>query len=83
MAPASGVCFTVENDMHLPGPEHVEVLVMHLSDLLFQDLIAGFPCRGWASASGVVGARSDLQSCLLQDPADRLDSELFLVLVDV
>lgn len=45
---ASGVCSTVEDDVHLPGPEHVEVRVMHLGDLLLQYLIALFPHGAWA-----------------------------------
>ncbi|WP_246958433.1 hypothetical protein, partial [Brachybacterium sp. Marseille-Q7125] len=83
MTSASGVCFAIENDVHLPGPERVEVLVMHFGDLLFQDLVALFTRGGGTVLAGVVGARSDLEPCFSQGLADRLDSELFLVLIDV
>lgn len=80
-APES-VVLAVEHDVHLPGTEDTEVVVVDLSDLLLEGLVAACPGGGLTLLAGVVGARSDLGACLAQGLADRLDSELILVLVD-
>ena len=55
---------------------------MDLRDLFFEDFVPDRPCRGCSLLSGVVRARSDLDACLTQGCADRLDSELVFALVD-
>ena len=77
------VFLAVEHDVHLPSAEHAEVVVVDLRDLLSEDLVPACPGGGLALLAGVVGARSDLEPCFSQGLADRLDSELFLVLIDV
>jgi hypothetical protein len=60
-----------------------EVLAVHPLDLDLQLLVGDRPWRGWPLLAGVVGARCDLDVGAGEGGADRLDSELVLVLIDV
>jgi hypothetical protein len=56
---------------------------MGRDDPLIEQRVGDRPRRGRPGLGGVVGGRSDLGAGLGEDPADRLDSVLLLVLVDV
>jgi hypothetical protein len=56
---------------------------VHGADPLENDRVALRAGRRRAPLGRPVGARGDLQAVLAQDPADRLDPELFPVGVDV
>jgi hypothetical protein len=56
---------------------------MGRDDPLIEQRVGDRPRRGRAGFGGVVGGRSDLGAGLGEDSADRLDSVLLLVLLDV
>ena len=56
---------------------------MHASDLGPERGVPDRPRRRRPSVVGVVGARGDLGAGVGEDPADRLDPEPLLVVVDV
>jgi hypothetical protein len=56
---------------------------VHPHDLGLELVVANRPVRRRSGPRGVVGARSDLGARLGERAADRLDSELLSMLVDV
>ncbi len=73
----------VERLPHLAHPVHPVVLLEQRRDPRVQGRIGQRPPARRSRLGGVVGARGDRGIGLGEDGADRLDPELFLVLVDV
>jgi hypothetical protein len=77
------VAFATELLVDLADAVDAEVVVEDLLNQRLELLVPDLPRRGWAGLGGVVGARSDLGARIREGAADRLDSELASVLVDV
>ena len=72
-----------ELGVDLTDPLDAVVVLVNTGDDRFQLLITNSPGRRWPIPSRVVGARNDRHVRLGQRGADRLDSKLGLVLLDV
>jgi hypothetical protein len=77
------VAFALQLPPDLADPVDAEVGVEDPLDLGLEPLVADRPIRRRPGTCGVVGARSDRGARLGEGTADRLDSELLSMLVDV
>jgi hypothetical protein len=77
------VAFAQELPPDLAGAVDAEVGLEDPQNLGLELLVADRPVRGRSGPCGVVGARSDRGARLGERAADRLDSELLSMLVDV
>ena len=78
-----GALRAVKHHVHLAGPQHRVVVLVDPGYLRLEGLVAQAPGARRPATAGVVGARGDLDSGASEHLADRLDSELLLLGLDV